>query len=671
MSAEPVILLLGRRDQPTDGVTDYCERLREAGARRGLAFELARVDWAEQGWGAALARLRKTAVGWRDRWVLLQFTTLAWSRRGFPLRAPSVLRMVRQLGAKPGVVFHDIAPLAGTGIVGNAREYCQRRVLHQLYALSEAAFFTVPVNKISWLPLRREKAVFIPVGANCPEPAASHRDSSTVRTVSVYSITGGSRTATEVADLAAALRRASASAGPLRVLLFGRGSKEAEQALQSALAGASVRIESLGLLPPEQISQTLSMADALLFVRGQISTRRGSAIAGIACGLPVVCYAGPETGWPITEAGIVAVPLGDREALGAALETVLLDNELRKTLADRSRVAHEKYLSWATIVERFQEELQPGSAAVSGCNGQPRPSRNTGSSTRCAGGSPMPDPLTPAPERDSMGSTQQASASSNVAAGRGRPLANLSGISNETLIGKLLRSPLRLIPRSAVVPILQGPLRGKKWIAGSSTNGCWLGSYEFEKQNALRRELKPGSVVYDIGANVGFYSLLASAIVGETGHVYSFEPSSVNLQDLKKHIRLNGVKNCTIIEAAVSSVDGQASFDSSGHRSMGHLAESGGVAVRTVTLDRLFQAGELRPPNVLKIDIEGAERDCLLGAAGVIQKFRPVIFLATHGNDAHSSCIEFLRKMGYSLAPLFEQPIESADELIARPKSSG
>src|ERR1700745_973314 len=102
-------------------------------------------------------------------------------------------------------------------------------------------------------------------------------------------------------------------------------------------------------------------------------------------------------------------------------------------------------------------------------------------------------------------------------------MPNLSGISNLTMIGKLLRAPLRLIPRSTVLPILQGPLRGKKWTAGSGSHGCWLGSYEYHKQRALQQELKVGNVVYDIGANVGFYTLLASVMIGDTGYVYSFE----------------------------------------------------------------------------------------------------------------------------------------------------
>jgi len=362
VSAERVTLLLGRHDHPTDGVADYCENLREAGGPHGLSFELVQLPWAEKGWPTAIAELRKSAAGWRDRWVLLQFTTLAWSRRGFPLRAPRVLDVLRQCGARTGVVFHDFSPLVGRGIVGNVREHCHLRVLRALYARSDLAIFTVPANKLSWLPLRRDRAIFIPVGANCPEPKSTRRDDSPKgKTVAVYSITGGNQTRTEVADLGTALRRASKSAGPVRVLLFGRGSREAEPALRSELAGADVHLECFGLLPPEEVSQTLAQADVLLFVRGQISSRRGSAIAGVACGLPIVCYSGPETAWPITEAGLLAVPLGDREAIAGALDTVLSDDSYRSSLAERSRLAQEKYFSWTAIAERFASALRKDS----------------------------------------------------------------------------------------------------------------------------------------------------------------------------------------------------------------------------------------------------------------------------------------------------------------------
>jgi glycosyltransferase involved in cell wall biosynthesis len=358
VNANKLILLLGRRDQPTDGVSDYCAKLRENGAPRGLSFELSSVQWAENGWRDSLNELRKLALCWRNCWVLLQYTTLAWSFRGFPLRAPHVLEALRQSGARPGVVFHDFMPLQGSGAVGTIRQYCHRRVLRKLYDYSDVAIFTVPLNQISWLPKHSEKSVFIPVGANCPEMIPTERDySPKIKTVAVYGVTGGDRTVIEIADIATALKRATEAVGPIRLVLFGRGSRESERILRTELASTDVQIDSMGLLSPNEVNRALAAADVLLFVRGQISSRRGSSIAGIASGLPIVCYSGPETAWPITEAGILTVPLGDREALATALETILLDDSFRITLSKRSSDAHKKYFSWDAITKQFAKEF--------------------------------------------------------------------------------------------------------------------------------------------------------------------------------------------------------------------------------------------------------------------------------------------------------------------------
>lgn len=246
-------------------------------------------------------------------------------------------------------------------------------------------------------------------------------------------------------------------------------------------------------------------------------------------------------------------------------------------------------------------------------------------------------------------------------------MANLSGISNQTLIGRVLRAPLRLIPPGLVVPILQGTLRGKKWTVGSATNGCWLGSFEYTKQKAMKQEIKSGQVVYDVGANVGFYSLFAGVLVGEAGHVYSFEPFPANLLELRKHLEMNRVENCTVIDAAVSSADGEAVFDPTDDRSTGRLAATGNLRVRTLTLDGLVSRKEIRPPNLMKVDIEGAELECLRGARQVLQEFRPVIFLATHGQEVHAACTDLLDKLHYRLTSLDGLPAESTDEIIAYP----
>jgi glycosyltransferase involved in cell wall biosynthesis len=358
MTAEPIVALLGRRDEPTDGVADYCAWLGGSLGEFGYRLETIKVDWAERGWNAALADLRAKARDWRGRWVLLQYTTLAWSRRGFPLQTPRVLSVLRKSGVRCGVVFHDFGPAIGQGAIARVREYCHIYALKKLYAMAERAIFPVPLEKIFWLPPAHDKAVYIPVGANCPEtPANLHARSAEAKTVAVYCVTSGPRMMTEIENIGFALKRARKLVGAMRLVVFGRGALEAHSALRSEFAGAGIDVETLGVLSPEEISRTLARADVMLFVRSEISSRRGSAIAGIASGLPLVCYAGHDTGWPITEAGILSVPVGDREALAAALERVLVDDALWTSLANRSRRAYDQFFSWRAIAARYADSL--------------------------------------------------------------------------------------------------------------------------------------------------------------------------------------------------------------------------------------------------------------------------------------------------------------------------
>jgi FkbM family methyltransferase len=177
--------------------------------------------------------------------------------------------------------------------------------------------------------------------------------------------------------------------------------------------------------------------------------------------------------------------------------------------------------------------------------------------------------------------------------------------------------------------------------------------------------------VYDIGANVGFYTLLGSVRVGQSGRVYCFEPLPENVADLPSHIAMNHLANCEAIEAAVSSTDGTARFDSSRPRSMRWLSESGNQPVRTVCLDRPVSSKAILPPNISKIDVEGAEFATLLGCAPTPADRSPVIVLATHGPAAHSQCVQFLAERKYRFQFLNSLPVERSDELLARdPKPS-
>jgi FkbM family methyltransferase len=246
-----------------------------------------------------------------------------------------------------------------------------------------------------------------------------------------------------------------------------------------------------------------------------------------------------------------------------------------------------------------------------------------------------------------------------------KPKVNFSGISSEGVIGKLLRYPLSLIPINMKMPILQGQLRGYRWIAGSSNHGCWLGSYEHKKQILFANIVSEGSVVYDIGAHVGFYTLLASKLVGPGGIVLSFEPLPRNANYLKKHLRLNCIENVKFIQSAVSDKSGTAFFEEQTSSYMGSLSSKGGVEVKTICLDDLVARVDFPAPEYMKIDVEGSEFSVLKGAKSILADNRPTIFLATHGHEVHKQCCEFLKSMDYQLRSVNEQSIDQTDEILA------
>lgn len=360
-----VIALLGRRDEPTDGVEDYCTWLGRALEHHGCALDLVRVNWDQTSWRAAMQTLEASAANWRGKWVLVQYTALAWSRRGFPLRFLQVLRTLRRMGARSVVVFHDAQPYGGLRWIDRIRRACQIWVMRQAYHYADRSVLTVPLERAAWLPNCPVKATFVPVGANLlPLPVHDSRGpaSRVYKTIAVYGVTGGAATLPEVRDIGHALKHAKSRLGEIRLVVFGRGSSEAEASLRSELAGTGVEISVLGLLAAEGVAQVLARADVLLFVRGGISSRRGSALAGLACELPVIGYRSEETSFPVTEAGVVLVPLRDVEALGKALAGVLANDIWRKQLCERSRVVQQRHLSWEVISQSFLRLLANGTA---------------------------------------------------------------------------------------------------------------------------------------------------------------------------------------------------------------------------------------------------------------------------------------------------------------------
>src|SRR5262249_30228384 len=148
-------------------------------------------------------------------------------------------------------------------------------------------------------------------------------------------------------------------------------------------------------------------------------------------------------------------------------------------------------------------------------------------------------------------------------------------------------------------------------------NGYWIGHYEFSIQEALKRELKLGHTFYDVGANAGFFTLVAAGLVGSQGKCVAFDPSPDNYTSITEQIQLNALNHCTVVKQAIADFTGRAKFFFAMPGSaQGHLGESRNgeqhVEVEVTTFDEA--CGRFGKPDFIKMDIEGAEVKALQGA---------------------------------------------------------
>lgn len=361
------IALLGRQDKPTDGVEDYCLFLGRALASQGIELEQVRVRWGEIGWIGALRHLSRRSSAWRGKWVLLQYTTFMWSRRGFPLGIVVVMAILRRCGAQVAIVFHEACRQAGPRWIDRLRGACQDRIIRKLYRGSVKSIFTVPLETVMWLAKGEKKAAYISIGANIPERVnrrAALALTDKKKTVIVFGVTGAPEMRREVEQIVTVMLEASKKLGKMRLVAVGRGSLEAEDLLREALEGSDVEVVVRGVLPALEIAHEFESADVMLFLRGAITPTRGSAIAGIACGVPIVGYRNGEIGRPLMEAGIEWSFQQDRESLARGLVRVLSDPHRWKELHERSLEAQKNCFSWATIAKQFCKVLDAHGAST-------------------------------------------------------------------------------------------------------------------------------------------------------------------------------------------------------------------------------------------------------------------------------------------------------------------
>lgn len=182
-------------------------------------------------------------------------------------------------------------------------------------------------------------------------------------------------------------------------------------------------------------------------------------------------------------------------------------------------------------------------------------------------------------------------------------------------------------PRTGIFHGVRFEFDPQSWVARSI---YYLGEWEHWDTLRLIQTIEPGWAVVDVGANLGYYTLLAALLTGPEGRVYAFEPAPSTFKTLLRNIELNAAPNVEVYEAALSDTHGVVSLIEGAQDDFNRIGPAGEGARREApcwTLDQFVEANRIQRVDLVKVDIEGAEHKFLLGARKTIQRFRPIIVI--------------------------------------------
>ena len=209
------------------------------------------------------------------------------------------------------------------------------------------------------------------------------------------------------------------------------------------------------------------------------------------------------------------------------------------------------------------------------------------------------------------------------------------------------------------VEITAGGLSGLSlYLDLSQEKDYWLGTYEPDLQRAIQELVQSGQTAYDVGANVGYVTLLLARQVGRQGAVIAFEPFPANVERLKQNLSAHAdLARMEVVAAAVVEAAQTVSFLVGASDDTGRVVASAAeapspgnlLAVRGVALDELVFEQGYPPPQVVKIDIEGGEVAALRGMRRLLHQVRPLVLLETHTQACTEAAWQLLTQAGYRL----------------------
>ncbi len=219
----------------------------------------------------------------------------------------------------------------------------------------------------------------------------------------------------------------------------------------------------------------------------------------------------------------------------------------------------------------------------------------------------------------------------------------------------VLTSVVRLFyPYESRRRVWRGPARGLDFIVQPGIGFTYAIGTDLAAPRFFRRHLHPGMTVFDVGANKGQMTLIFAALVAASGRVIAFEPVPVEYASLERNVRLNGLAHVRLLNVAASDNKGQMAFSYAAERpTQGKLvnveptydvAHAQTFPVQAIRLDDVPNE---RPPDVIKIDVEGAAAAVLRGSARILDEAGPSVYLELHGPEEQAGVRDELLSRGY------------------------
>jgi FkbM family methyltransferase len=245
---------------------------------------------------------------------------------------------------------------------------------------------------------------------------------------------------------------------------------------------------------------------------------------------------------------------------------------------------------------------------------------------------------------------------------------------------RLLRQTLNRAAPVGVHPveIAAGPLAGAQLLLDLQVDkDLWLGNYEPGVHSVIARFLRPGMTAYDLGANIGYFTLVMARAVGEGGRVVAAEALPANVERLREAIRLNRLEERVLVVAkAVGARAGRQRFLVHASAGMGRLEDApgraegfeGSLEVEVAAIDDWVYRDGLPVPDLVKLDLEGGEGLALEGMRTVLAQAAPILVVEVHGALAARSVWTELTSAGYSIFDVDqgERPVTSPGILKAK-----